>query len=425
MTFSARKLPAQGFAVLMAVALAASTLSTKAAGLFWFGLLIAGLVAWGARGFSSQATPVAAAAPDLGLRLARIWLISCLLMLGLKTIPMVYWLGPWQERHAEFRLLIGAFAVWLIVPGERSRPATFRLIGNALALTCVLSLVLVLGWTADAAPTNRIPWAAGVSLLSCTLMYASYALDVPGGQAQWWRFASFLAFLAVAFSGVRGSYPLIVVWPLMLFLFHRGQRKNAGLMTARRWLYGGAALGLVAFALTHLPAGFSPVERIQSASAEIQARDPSSGAGSRLTMWEASVQSVFKNPLWGVGFAGGKSLLKQVAQEPRASGISVLGHFHSDYLHPAVEFGLLGLASYLCVAAGLLVMAIACLRHRAPIPALGLGAILLMHASTGLTNVNFAHNYYPAVLSICVALVLLSCASIKQSGDTAPAVADA
>jgi O-antigen ligase len=141
-------------------------------------------------------------------------------------------------------------------------------------------------------------------------------------------------------------------------------------------------------------------------------------------MWAAGVQSVFKNPLWGVGFADGKSLLKQVAQGPRASGISVLGHFHSDYLHPAVEFGLLGLASYLCVGAGLLVMAIVCLRHRASIPAQGLGAILLMHASTGLTNVNFAHNYYPAVLSICVALVLLSCAFIKQSGDTAPATAD-
>ena len=425
MTFSARKLPAQGFAVLMAVALAASTLSTKAAGLFWFGLLIAGLVAWGARGFSAQATPVAAAAPDLGLRLARIWLISCLLMLGLKTIPMVYWSGPWQERHAEFRLLIGAFAVWLIVPGERMRPAVFTLIGHALALACALSLVLVLGWTANAAPTNRIPWAAGVSLLSCTLMYASYALDVPGGQAQWWRFASFLAFLAVAFSGVRGSYLLIVVWPLMLFLFHRGQRKNAGLMTARRWLYGGAALGLVAFALTHLPAGFSPLERIQSAAAEAKSQDPNSANGARLAMWEAAVESVANNPLLGVGFTKGKALLQRTAENKKSYEIASLGHFHSDYLHPAVEFGLLGLASYLCVAAGLLVMAIVCLRHRAPIPALGLGAILLMHASTGLTNVNFAHNYYPTVLAICVALVLLSCASIKQSGDTAPVAADA
>jgi O-antigen ligase len=359
------------------------------------------------------------------LRLARIWLVFCFLVLGLKAIPMVYWSGPWQERHGELRLLIGAFAVWLIARGERSRPATFRLIGNALALACVLSLVLVLGWTADAAPTNRIPWAAGVSLLSCTLLYASYALDVPGGQAQWWRFASFLAFLAVAFSGVRGSYLLIVVWPLMLFLFHRGQRKNAGLMTARRWLYGGAALGLVAFALTHLPAGFSPLERIQSAAAEAKSQDPNSANGARLAMWEAAVESVANNPLLGVGFTKGKALLQRTAENKKSYEIASLGHFHSDYLHPAVEFGLLGLASYLCVAAGLLVMAIVCLRHRAPIPALGLGAILLMHASTGLTNVNFAHNYYPTVLAICVALVLLSCASIKQSGDTAPVAADA
>jgi O-antigen ligase len=424
MMFAARDLSARVFGALMAAALAASTLSTKAAGVFWFGLLIAGLATWRTRAFAAPATPVAAAAPDLSLRLARIWLVFCLLVLGLKAIPMVYWSGPWQERHGELRLLIGAFAVWLIARGERSRPATFRLIGNALALACVLSLVLVLGWTADAAPTNRIPWAAGVSLLSCTLMYASYALDVPGGQAQWWRFASFLAFLAVAFSGVRGSYLLIVVWPLMLFLFHRGQRKSVGPMTARRWLYGGAALGLVAFALAYLSGEFSPGKRIQSAISEAKAQDPNTASGARLAMWEAAAESVLNNPLLGVGFTAGKALLKRTAEKSQSREIARLGHFHSDYLHPAVEFGLLGLASYLCVGAGLLVMAIVCLRHRASIPAQGLGAILLMHASTGLTNVNFAHNYYPAVLSICVALVLLSCAFIKQSGDTAPATAD-
>ena len=31
-----------------------------------------------------------------------------------------------------------------------------------------------------------------------------------------------------------------------------------------------------------------------------------------------------------------------------------------------------------------------------------------MHATTGLTNVNFAHNYYPTVMAVVVGLAVLS-----------------
>jgi hypothetical protein len=35
-------------------------------------------------------------------------------------------------------------------------------------------------------------------------------------------------------------------------------------------------------------------------------------------------------------------------------------------------------------------------------------ALLLMHLSAALSNMNFAHNYYPTLLSISVGLLLMS-----------------
>lgn len=38
----------------------------------------------------------------------------------------------------------------------------------------------------------------------------------------------------------------------------------------------------------------------------------------------------------------------------------------------------------------------------------GLVAVLLMHMSASMSNVNFAHNYYPTMLSLGVSLLLLT-----------------
>lgn len=40
------------------------------------------------------------------------------------------------------------------------------------------------------------------------------------------------------------------------------------------------------------------------------------------------------------------------------------------------------------------------------IPAIGLLAVLCTHLATGMSNMNFAHNYYPVMLSISVGLIL-------------------
>jgi O-antigen ligase len=47
------------------------------------------------------------------------------------------------------------------------------------------------------------------------------------------------------------------------------------------------------------------------------------------------------------------------------------------------------------------------LRKDQPMAALGMSGILFMHSTSSLTNVNFAHNYYPTILSVAVAVCLL------------------
>lgn len=408
MPLSARNLPQRWFLVLMAVTLAAASLSTKAAGVFWFVLLLAGLfvLATGRRHLPGEGET-----PGLARALTGWWLFFCLLALALKAIPVLYWAAPWEERHAEFRLLLGALGVWLIARHARPRIADGGVLGHGLAVACTLALALVLVKTSDGAPTNRIPWAAGVSLLSCTLLYASYAIKTVGLRAPFWRFASFLALVAVAFSGVRGSYLLIVLWPLMFLMLHLHYAWQHPVATRPwGWLLVPVSIGVIGWTGAHLSANYFPHLRVHQAFHESLILDVNSASGARIVMWQAAAQAIGDNPILGHGYLGGKGLLRQTAENTQSSEIARLGHFHSDYLHAAVEFGLLGLASYLCFAAGLVVMAVVCLRRKAPTVAIGLAGILAMHASTGLTNVNFAHNYYPTLLSLCVSLVLLSCA---------------
>ncbi len=384
----------------MAALLAASTLSTKAAGAFWLGLVLVGLWAW-AWAWAGRRVPAREALheteADLALRLATGWLFFCALAFVLKAVPVLYWQASWEERHAELRLLIGAAGGWLVLRFLRHGPDARALMGHGMALACVLALVLVLTRTSDAAPTNRIPWAAAVSLVTCTLLCWSRAAWVSVGQSRVWLFASFLGLVAVAFSGVRGSYLLIVVWPA-LFLglqFWQPRERPQG---PWRWVMLMAAVAVVAGVNAKLPDGFSPVHRIRAAIAEARMLDPNTANGARLAMWAAGAASFSQHPILGIGDAGSKSLLKETAEKKQSHEIARLGHFHSDYMHPAVEFGLFGLVSYLCFAVGLAFMTALAWYRRDPVTALGLTGLLGMHASSGMSNVNFAHNYYPTVL---------------------------
>ena len=57
------------------------------------------------------------------------------------------------------------------------------------------------------------------------------------------------------------------------------------------------------------------------------------------------------------------------------------------------------------------------LRKDQPMAALGMSGILFMHSTSSLTNVNFAHNYYPTMLSVAVAVCLLLFMKPSVSND--------
>ena len=308
--------------------LAASTVSTKAAGAFWLSLFFIGVYGWIK---STQAEYLAPTNPEQNplARIAKGWLIFCLLGLALKSIPMVYWSGPWQDRHAELRLLIGSLGSYLLIRHSRLPQGWFKGAGHSLGVACVSALLLAAIWGSSAAPTNRIPWAAGLSVLSCLLLTWSFSLSLSKTVAGLWGVCSLLGVCAVLISGVRGSYLLLLVWPALWWTLtlHAGKTKLSGQLVKAM-----LALAVALAAISLAPRAESPLSRVKEVVTELGLTSASSGIapnssnGARMVLWKAGL-SAFKNHWFlGLGSTGGKELIQQAAQESQSETVSTLGN---------------------------------------------------------------------------------------------------
>ena len=251
MTIFARS-PTYLFWLPLTLLLAASTLNTKAPGFAWLGFILAGLLAWWQSRQMAKARPAEVSASPLPVYagIARIWLITTATALLLKTVPMLYWADPWGERHAEFRLLLGALGLYGLcqLPLERLRRAYLDAnyaawVGSGLAVACALALWLVLVKGSDAAPTNRIPWACALAISTCTLL--TLARVVTDWRLRYfWLAASVAGLLAVLASDVRGAYGLVLVWPARQLqgLAPPVAAAAAGVADPFRWRWFGYAL---------------------------------------------------------------------------------------------------------------------------------------------------------------------------------------
>lgn len=390
--------------------LAASTISTKAAGAFWLALLVIGVYGWFKKPQAEHVAPTSSLQNALG-SIAKGWLIFCVLAFALKSIPMVYWSGPWQERHAEFRLLIGAIGSYLLLRHIRLPQGWHTAVGHALGVACVVALVLASMWGSSAAPTNRIPWTAGVSVLTCLLLTWSFSLPQRIKTAGLWRICSLLGVCAVLISGVRGSYLLVLVWPALWWslTLQAGKTKLIG-QVAKAMLAIAIAIAAIALA----PRAESPLARAQQVITELGLTGASSGIasnssnGARILLWKAGINAFQDHWFIGLGFTAGKELIQQTAQQSQSETVKALGHFHNDYIHTAVEFGLFGLLSYLSYCVGMAWCAWRLHMASHIKVAAGMYAVLAMHMSTAMSNMNFAHNYYPTILSLTISLLLLS-----------------
>lgn len=390
--------------------LAASTVSTKAAGAFWLSLTVIGIAHWLKKpqpGLWVQPYP----APNALNSIAKGWLVFCIVALALKSVPMVYWSGPWQERHAEFRLLIGAVGSSLLLHHQRLPKGWREGVGHALAVACLLTLALTAIWGSNAAPTNRIPWAAGLSVLTCLLLAWSFMVDPQANMVGLWRLCSLLGVCAVLISGVRGSYLLLLIWPGLWFALTL-QSGRTSLWQQLAKVVMAVAIAVAAIALA--PRAESPLVRAQQMITELgltggsSSIDPNSSNGARMVLWKAGLHAFQDHWLIGLGFTGGKQLIQQTAQDNQSEMVKALGHFHNDYIHTAVEFGLFGLLSFLSYCLGMAWCAWHLHRAKQIAAASGMVAVLAMHMSTAMSNMNFAHNYYPTILSLTISLLLLS-----------------
>jgi O-antigen ligase len=214
---------------------------------------------------------------------------------------------------------------------------------------------------------------------------------------------------AVLLSQSRGSYG-IVLWVSGVLLWH--QARNG--INWRTWT--SSVLGCVVF-ITLLVQIFPlltsiPLQRIELAVKEFSAMDSTKEAsmntsvGVRLYLWKRAVEEVPDHLLMGVGREARMASIQRWGDDVNSAAAKSLGHLHNNYIEELFDQGLFGLGSFLSFLAGLFYMVIK-IRKSEPIAALGLLGILFMHSTSSLTNVNFAHNYYPTMLSISVALCFI------------------
>lgn len=390
--------------VVSVVLFSLSPALTKAGGLLFFVFL-----AW--------AFWVIARWPRLPLvpPLARDWLIIATAALVFRAAATLLWNDSWGGRHFEARFFLMALAAWCLFQTCALSRRQKGAIDFALALACWVALAVVWVLGRDT-PTNALPWAAGVSFVVCVVLGRACIPHRTWGARGALLVSAFVGAAAVLFSQSRGSYGLslcllaavtIICWR---FLFKRRSDQ------ALRWTLG-LMLGVLLLVLAFPKAYRAPLERLEVAvqqaitfndqlrrgQVSVSAIDTSVGA--RLYMWARALDGSSDFAVTGVGTRQRQAWVKDLGRQSGSEVIASLDHLHSDPLNIWFEHGLLGLASYLAIALGLV-----WLSWRARLlgagAVMGLGGIAFMHITAGLTNFNTIHNFYGVMLSLSVLLTL-------------------
>jgi hypothetical protein len=401
------------FEYLLILSLALSSLSSKAMGLAWLLLGLAGLWA-GLRTFR------------FGQRLhappwMRVWLGVSLAVLLLKTVPMIYWSDPWAERHGELRLFFGALGIYAIVASDLFvRPRLLPTMAYALSLSSLMGLLWVSMFGRDAVDTHPIPWAASMAMVSAWLLALGLKSNFPPLARRIWLCGGIFAMLAVLSSRSRGVFGIVIWWALVCgHHLWRHRTRQSGVPTVqdiglkyRSSLFGAAVLVATCWALSYTPVLQRPIEAVQEAidQFEVSKASPAAGSnssvGSRIFMWEKSLTAIQGSPWIGYGHDGRKQLLREWADEANSTEIHQLGHVHSEYLNQLIDHGVWGLASQLCLFLGLAWICWELFKSQEIASTLALSGVTFVHFTASFFNVNFAHNYYTASLSALVGLCL-------------------
>ncbi len=391
-------------------ALAFSSLTSKAIGLAWVMLVLAGVWGWVQRHKSFKQTAV--------VTLLKAWLLITLAALFAKTIPVVYWSDPWGERHGELRMFLGALAVYSFGSSKILERKTLSGIAYALSICSAVGLIWVIIFGRDNLSTHPIPWAGSMAMISAVLLAISLKSDFDLPHRRIWFSGGLIAVMAVLSSQSRGAYGIVLWWIVVCVHHFWARKKGLGMAasvtrtTFQRQILIAAAFLIGLVLLSQSPIFKRPMESIQQASNEISVSQQSaekganSSVGARIYLWRQSWAAIQESPWIGFGHDGRKEKLAQWAEMAHSTTIKGLGHVHNEYLNQWLDHGLLGLLSQLCYIFGLIWLSWKLLKTHHAAPALALAGVCFVHASSSLSNVNFAHNQYTATLSLLIGISL-------------------
>ena len=347
-----------------------------------------------------------------------VWLKICAAALTLAAISALIWHEEFATLNAPLRMLLAAVAAYGVAHHHSLSPRTCRNISDALALACVMALIWI-GWLfmhdvqRVSLASNAIAWAVVISFYVCLLLPLALSAQVPAGRRRIWLCCAGCGIVAILLSQSRGAF-LIIPWSclLIVWFWHKRSTTTDGLgRTLPRLVL------IISIALATLWLAPGDILRIRQAAHEIQqvrsTENYNSSVGARLYLWQMAIEGIRQSPWIGIGGAERLRRIKQAgaggtdAQIAELEAVRSLGHVHNEYLHAALDGGLLGLTSFLATLLGMAIL-IRQLARSAPVAAWQLGGVLCMHMSASLTNVNLAHNYYATALALAVLLPLFA-----------------
>lgn len=377
-------------------------------GLAW--ILITGL------GIVAGSIHLRTAHKNTGPSWLHVWLICTGLALVFKVGLTAYWSDPWGERHGELRLFLGALAVYGLIYLQPFSRKVLVHFAHALSLSSALGLFWVTWHDRGALPTHHIPWAGSLAMVSAFLLALSLKSDFSLGCRRLWFLGGLFAVMAVLASQSRGAYAIVFWWlgvcvhhvfvrPSVLASF-KGRTQPTNIFVGSIVLF----MALLVFAQTAVfeRASQSLHDAAQeiSVSQQSTAQGSNSSVGARIYMWQQSLAAIAESPWIGHGHDGRRQLLEDWADAADSREIKRLGHVHNEFMHQWIDHGLWGLSSQLLYLLGLVLLAWRLHRKNLGTAALAVGGIAFVHLTGSMTNVNFAHNYYTASLSLFVSLSL-------------------
>lgn len=331
----------------------------------------------------------------------------------------------WQEDllsnlNPQIRILLPALATFLLLRKLAPSHQMGTLLMNVLAAACIIAFIQT-AYLSIAAPeilrnslaSNAIAWAVGMSFIPCILLPVAAKARTTSYRTWFWYLGSLAGVLAVLLSQSRGAL-LIVPWCLLVLIwFKLPARYAVGMKIWCILLIPAFTTAMILATAWWTPGDKLRLHQMQQDLSSISAqKDYNNSIGARVYLWQMAWNDIKTSPWLGIG---GTERLRRIkdagTNEPqevfnKLAEVRSLGHAHNQYLHIMWDYGLLGLSAFLVLLGGMIMM-VWRLSQIAPTAAWQLAGVVSMHTVAGLTNVNFAHNYYVVALSLAIITPLL------------------